>query len=122
LSFDDLFATVLSQMIELWRPRFSLRTLAVFVTLVCVYFAAWELTSRKGVAMIEAQARANERDDWWINYVSDVSSPLPFVVSYVAEPINHEGPEPMGPTWERRYCLWIFGWVWEFKNDAAPKN
>jgi hypothetical protein len=29
-----------------WRPRFSLRTLAIIVTLVCAYFAAWEVTKR----------------------------------------------------------------------------
>ena len=27
-----------------WRPRFSVRTLAILVTLVCVYFGAWEIT------------------------------------------------------------------------------
>lgn len=27
-----------------WRPRFSLRTLAILVTLVCVCFGAWEAT------------------------------------------------------------------------------
>ena len=27
-----------------FRPRFSVRTLAIFVTLVCAYFAAWEAT------------------------------------------------------------------------------
>ena len=25
-----------------FRPRFSVRTLAIFVTLVCAYFGAWE--------------------------------------------------------------------------------
>ena len=29
-----------------FRPRFSVRTLAIFVTLVCCYFAAWEATKR----------------------------------------------------------------------------
>jgi hypothetical protein len=28
------------------RPRFSLRTLAILVTLVCAYFGAWEATKR----------------------------------------------------------------------------
>ena len=28
------------------RPRFSLRTLAVVVTLICAYFAAWGLTKK----------------------------------------------------------------------------
>jgi hypothetical protein len=32
-----------------FRPRFSVRTLAIFVTLVCAYFGAWEATKRYGV-------------------------------------------------------------------------
>lgn len=28
-----------------FRPRFSLRTLAILVTLACAYFGAWEATS-----------------------------------------------------------------------------
>ena len=27
-----------------WRPRFSIRTLVIVVTLVCVYFGCWKLT------------------------------------------------------------------------------
>src|SRR5262245_57633513 len=34
---------------KLWRPRFSLKTLLILVTFVCVYFAAWEVTKRQGV-------------------------------------------------------------------------
>ena len=32
-----------------FRPRFSIRTLAIVVTLVCAYFGAWEMT--KGAAV-----------------------------------------------------------------------
>jgi hypothetical protein len=32
-------------------PRFSLRTLAVIVTLVCAYFGVWEATKRYGLRM-----------------------------------------------------------------------
>jgi hypothetical protein len=31
---------------KLWRPRFSVRTLAILVTLVCAYFGAWVATSK----------------------------------------------------------------------------
>ena len=37
---------------SIWRPRFSVRTLAIVVTLVCVYFAAWEATKRYGLKAI----------------------------------------------------------------------
>ena len=33
-----------------WRPRFSLRTLVILVTLVCCYAACWGPTKRQGVA------------------------------------------------------------------------
>ncbi|MBP89528.1 MAG: hypothetical protein CMJ64_22935 [Planctomycetaceae bacterium] len=29
-----------------WRPRFSVRTLAIVVTVVCAYLACWEMTGR----------------------------------------------------------------------------
>ena len=32
-----------------FRPRFSLRTLAIVVTLVCAYFGAWEATKKYGI-------------------------------------------------------------------------
>ena len=32
-----------------FRPRFSVRTLAIVVTLVCLYFGAWDLTKRRGI-------------------------------------------------------------------------
>ena len=32
-----------------FRPHFSIRTLAIFVTLVCAYLGAWEATKKYGV-------------------------------------------------------------------------
>ena len=32
-----------------FRPRFSLRTLAIVVTLICAYFGAWQATKRYAV-------------------------------------------------------------------------
>jgi hypothetical protein len=32
-----------------WRPRFSIRTLVIVVTLVCLYAACWGPTKRQGV-------------------------------------------------------------------------
>ena len=31
-----------------WRPRLSVRTLVILVTLVCCYFGLWEATKRQG--------------------------------------------------------------------------
>src|SRR5687767_11643873 len=76
-----------------WMPRFSLRTLAIVVTLVCAYFAAWEPTKRIGVGAVEksvnnpvfvdecgAVIENVERSGSWP--IFDVSrSPAPFVVT-----------------------------------------
>src|SRR5688572_21586126 len=54
------------------RPRFTVRTLAIFVTLVCAYFGALEATKRYGVPMvIQQEPEAKE-----------VLASGPFVVRY----------------------------------------
>jgi hypothetical protein len=30
-----------------WRPRFTVRTLAIFITLICLFFGGWEGTKRR---------------------------------------------------------------------------
>ncbi len=37
-----------------FRPRYSVRTLAIFLTLVCVYFGAWEATKKYGVRKVSS--------------------------------------------------------------------
>ena len=39
-----------------WQPRFSVRTLAIIVTLVCCYFGAWEATNRHGVPKTQLES------------------------------------------------------------------
>ena len=41
--FDGEFSAIRWR---IWRPRFSVRTLAIFVTLVCVYLGAWAATKK----------------------------------------------------------------------------
>lgn len=55
------------------RPRFSLRTLAVLVTLVCAYFGAWE-AMKKHVLPKDGQWLLGEHG------FMDVTSPIPFVL------------------------------------------
>jgi hypothetical protein len=72
------------------RPRFSLRTLAIVVTLVCAYFGAWEATKRWGIAQLP------HSDGYPQKY-----SPLPFVVTEVGIFASMwRGPN-------RRYHLWL---------------
>jgi hypothetical protein len=97
---------------KLRRPRFSLRTLLVVVTLTCVYFAAWEVTKRKGVAAV--QRLAVNKD---LHPATRGSSPMPFLVRL--EPPQLIGPGP----WTVEDVLaefdgsftyfWFFGWTWE---------
>lgn len=54
-------------------PRFSLRTLAIVVTLACLYVRAWEATKTYGVPI------AALRDPF--SSVQDARSPMPCIVS-----------------------------------------
>src|SRR5262245_44551664 len=76
--------TIASKQSRRFRPRFSLRTLAIIVTLVCAYFGSWESTKRCGV-----------------KYPAFQDCPAPFVVATNTRLV-----------WRmetRSYDLWAFG-------------
>lgn len=88
-----------------WRPRFSVSTLVVVVTLVCCYFGAWEATKTWGIPAVTGPG-----DD-----VRTIESPCPFVI-YKSRPtfiwnLNVD----LAP---HRY-VWFFGWVEEL--PLAPE-
>jgi len=105
-----------------WRLRFSLRTLTIAVTLICLYFGAWELTKRYGVkrplgvtrtshsAIINVAAGSVPPEN--ITVSSD--SPAPFIVSccvyhfeYVAKFSQAKQYSVVnGPV---HYYIWLFG-------------
>lgn len=77
---------------KLRRPRFSVRTLAILVTLVCAYFGAWEVT----------RASVNNEFDG----IQFANSPMPLLfwrVEIVREVWGDPGE------WRRCYYLWLFG-------------
>jgi hypothetical protein len=96
---------------RIWPPRFSIRTLLIFVTLICVYIAAWELTKRYGVSQLLGQ-----------NLPSTISigpadlsptSPIPFVVAryeYTIVPRPPRFPRDNDFRYdpEKRYYLWVY--------------
>ncbi len=81
-----------------FRPRFSIRTLAIFVTLVCAYFGAWEATKRYGTPQVI--------DDHW----QWSSSPVPFLVR------RDELPEL-----KTHYYLWQFGSTFKLPIESEWK-
>jgi hypothetical protein len=86
-----------------FRPRFSIRTRAIFVTLVCCYFGAWEATKRYGMPReVHQYGRKSYCDPFWRDtYSSDEPTALmPFVVRY------GDGAD-IEFRWG--YYLWLFG-------------
>lgn len=45
---------------KLWRPRFTVRTLAIFVTLVCSYLGTWDVTKEYGVSTAVSHVYRNQ--------------------------------------------------------------
>jgi hypothetical protein len=91
---------------KLWRPRFTIRTLAIVVTLVCAYLACWMPTRREA-----ARIGSPENPTPWFNsdagractIIDNAYSPVPFGVSQVEW-------EPEASTKvKRQYYLWFFG-------------
>jgi hypothetical protein len=57
-----------------WRPRFTVRTLAIVVSLVCAYFGAWEVTKRNGVPAVSSEVNSES------TLVRSSRAPGPFLV------------------------------------------
>jgi len=78
-----------------WRPRFSVRTLVILVTLVCCYAACWGPTKTQGIADI------NSRVD------SSLVQPfVPLVLRTESPYLNFRH----GVIWEH-YYFWFFGYI-----------
>lgn len=71
-----------------WRPRFSVRTLVILVTVVCAYFGAWEATKRYGVHSYRTP---------WSEFLREYS-PMPFIVCVEYPYLD-----------STEYNLWLFG-------------
>jgi hypothetical protein len=89
-----------------WRPRFSVRTLVVVVTLVCAYAACWGPTKRQGVADINGL---------WPKGASTAQDASPVLPLLIKGDENRPGVGGMGgyspPQTIRRYYFWFFGYV-----------
>ena len=108
-----------------WRPKFSVRTLVIVVTLVCCYLGAWEATKTWGIPAIPVSAYQ----------ASELTSPCPFVIvnpedssNKIADSFNEIAKllgGPVGATGEkqREVYFWFFGYIAKLpyeRADALP--
>jgi hypothetical protein len=110
------------------RPRFTIRTLAIFVTLVCAYFGAWEATKRYAVLPPEDRCiftlrgeqvtmPLEQQDDFLLNELDrgngffvllEIQPVAPLVVVQDEQVFKKTGPD--GDGGERlTYYLWLLG-------------
>ncbi|MDP6557451.1 MAG: hypothetical protein QGF59_10725 [Pirellulaceae bacterium] len=106
-----------------WRPKFSVRTLVVLVTLICAYLACWAATRTRGVDDVsmhvnledlanfgtpeEGPLDAVRRAEVWM-----VTAKVPFLVGAIEWDSMYSGGRYLMATSGRRvYYLWFFGYV-----------
>lgn len=88
-----------------WRPRFSVRTLIVVVTLVCRYAACWGPTKISGEQ--DVYFHVNEKWNWPSTAVdSSRRWPLLVYVVRIVRPSEVQRSEVRGG-----YYFWFFGYV-----------
>ncbi len=92
-----------------WRPRFSVRTLVIVVTLVCCYAACWGPTKKWGVVDVTKYRAAPWADRLGLSPVfvpATATAPLILVVDKTT--MAYLGA-PRETT--RHYYFWFFGYV-----------
>ena len=88
-----------------WRPRFSLRTLAIVVTLVCAYLACWKPTAIDGIEDVQLHLLRVPSG------FGHASSPLPLVVAIDVWELGFDDTGYVISTGSPNcvYYVWFFG-------------
>ena len=86
-----------------WRPRFSLRTLVILITLVCCYAACWGPTKRQGVRDVKSISGP---------FPAEALAPLIIAAeTYEEVSIIKRHPSVIGGARLQRHYFWFFGFV-----------
>ena len=102
-----------------WRPKFSVRTKVIVVTLLCCYVACWWPTKSQGGKDVLQYIMP-------IESTKSVSAMMPLVIRVDDELTPGEwfpGEEFTWPTeMKRRYYFWCFGFVARlpYERDILP--
>jgi hypothetical protein len=92
-------------------PRFTLRTLAIVVTLVCAYVGLWEETKRYGVPSPSVYTTQGDFERESL-YILKAYSPLPLIViQHEFDQIRLPGPDANRFSFRprKRVYLWLVG-------------
>jgi hypothetical protein len=94
-----------------WRPRFSIRTLVILVTLVCVYVACWGPTKTWGVRDVLDYVASQwfESPDGPMS--RDTSRPCAVPLPLIVVVDEWDNSESTGMGMYRRLYFWCFGWI-----------
>jgi len=89
-----------------WRPRFSVRTLLIVVTVVAAYFGAWPVTVKYGVPQqIPQIPRWQTKKDYLVN----ADSPAPLIIRQ--DIVLFEYPATIwglkATDFKRQYYFWL---------------
>ena len=105
-----------------WRPRFSIRTLVILVTLVCCYAACWGPTKTRGVEDVTRDVsgvfRRSKSSEWVREDLDpiftpeflfrDVSATMPLLIGIDESDL---GEWIASTPRTRHYYFWFFGYV-----------
>ena len=87
-----------------WRPHFSIRALLLVVTLIALYFGAWEMTKRSGIGLVAPEKQK-----------TDLASarPRPFDLCPAPFVVSRERYYGLPPKYGdfREYHFWFFGYT-----------